>query len=316
MHRPSACPTARPSSSASCWSRASWRQARRIAEPALNTPKFGDGARLFEENYARLLAAEGHHEEALARLDRTEQMQTSVTNPVWRPWRTYRAPILASVGRIDEARELMVEEVRMARQWGAGSVLGRTLRVAGELGGPGSEEMLREALELLRPSVARYELACAELAVARVSTDPAERESLLRTTLDRSLECGSPGLYRQAAAELIADGIEVPPDPASVFTPTQTERRIINAVAAAATATGRSPRRSSSPRHASSGPSPSCAPGWAPPTTRSSPACWPPAAPDSALPEAQVDHKVGASQGHESGPCQSDLASYALRSPS
>ncbi len=206
-------------------------QARRIAEPALNTPRFGDGARLFDENYARLLAAEGHHEEALARLDRTEQMQTSVTNPVWRPWRTYRAPILASVGRIDEARELMVEEVRMARQWGAGSVLGRTLRVAGELGGPGSEEMLREALELLRPSVARYELACAELAVARVSTDAAERESLLRAALDRSLECGSPGLYRLAAAELISDGIEVPPDPANVFTPTQTERRIINAVA-------------------------------------------------------------------------------------
>jgi tetratricopeptide (TPR) repeat protein/DNA-binding CsgD family transcriptional regulator len=206
-------------------------QARRIAESALNTPRFGDGARLFEENYARLLAAEGHHEEALARLDRTEQMQTSVTNPVWRPWRTYRAPILAAVGRVDEARELMVEEVRMARQWGAGSVLGRTLRVAGELGGPGAEDMLREALELLRPSVARFELACAEVALARVSTDPAERESLLRSALDRSLECGSDGLYRQAAAELIADGIDVPADPASVFTPTQTERRIINAVA-------------------------------------------------------------------------------------
>ena len=238
MHRPSACPTARPSSSASSRSRASWPRHAGSPSPPSTQPRFGDGARLFDENYARLLAAEGHYEEALARLDRTEQMQTSVTNPVWRPWRTYRAPILAAVGRIDEARELMVEEVRMARQWGAGSVLGRTLRVAGELGGPGSEEMLREALELLRPSVARFELACAELAVARVSTDAAERESLLRAALDRSLECGSPGLYRLAAAELIADGIEVPPDPANVFTPTQTERRIINAVAGGYTPPG------------------------------------------------------------------------------
>ena len=71
-------------------------------------------------------------------------MQTTVTNPVWRPWRTYRAPILAAVGRVDEARALMVDEIKVARHWGAPSVLGRTLRVTGELGGPGSEEMLRE----------------------------------------------------------------------------------------------------------------------------------------------------------------------------
>ena len=49
-------------------------------------------------------------------------------------------------------------------------MLGRTLRVAGELGGPGSAEMLREAYDLLLgPSVARFELACAELALARVT---------------------------------------------------------------------------------------------------------------------------------------------------
>jgi DNA-binding NarL/FixJ family response regulator len=67
--------------------------------------------------------------------------------------------------------------------------------------------------------------------VARVSTDAGERRELLLAALDRSLECGAPGLYRQVAAELIADGVDVPADPASVFTPTQTERRIITAVA-------------------------------------------------------------------------------------
>ena len=94
-----------------------------------------------------------------------------MVNPVWRPWRTYQAPVLAALGRDDEARALMAEEVALARDWGAPSVLGRTLRVAGELGGPGSPEMLREAYDLLLPSVARFELACAELALARVTAD-------------------------------------------------------------------------------------------------------------------------------------------------
>ena len=67
--------------------------------------------------------------------------------------------------------------------------------MAGELGGEGSVEMLREAYLLLGPTVARYELACAELALARVTSDAAEREPLLRAALDRAAACGSPGLY-------------------------------------------------------------------------------------------------------------------------
>jgi hypothetical protein len=47
--------------------------------------------------------------------------------------------------------------------------------VAGELGGEGSVEMLREAYLLLGPTVARYELACAELALARVTSEAEER---------------------------------------------------------------------------------------------------------------------------------------------
>jgi DNA-binding CsgD family transcriptional regulator len=153
-------------------------------------------------------------------------MQTSVLNPVWRPWRTYRAGVLAGLGRVDEARALMAEEVALARAWGAASVLGRTLRCAGELGGDGSEKMLREALELLGPSVARYECARAELAVARVTPDRAERQALLRAALDRSLDCGSPGLYREVAAVLRADGADVPAEAQDVVWVTATERRV------------------------------------------------------------------------------------------
>jgi DNA-binding CsgD family transcriptional regulator len=143
--------------------------------------------------------------------------------------------VLQCLGRLDEARSLMAEEVALARDWGAPSVLGRTLRCAGELGGDDAEAMLREGLDLLRPSVARYECARAELALARVTGDPAERRSLLRAALDRSLECGSPGLYREVAAELRADGADVPADAGDVVWVTPTERRIALRVAAGAT---------------------------------------------------------------------------------
>jgi DNA-binding SARP family transcriptional activator/DNA-binding CsgD family transcriptional regulator len=211
-------------------------EARRYVDEVQPQERIGDGARLFDENSARLLSAEGHHAEALAALEAATTMQTAVVNPVWRPWRTYRAPVLAALGRADEARALMVEEVALARHWGAPSVLGRTLRVAGELGGPGSAEMLREAYVLLEPTVARYELACAELALARVTDRPEERERLLRAALDRAISCDSPGLYGQVSAELVADGAVPPPAYEEVVSLTATERRIARLAADGASA--------------------------------------------------------------------------------
>ena len=209
--------------------------ARAYVDSVQDQQRIGDGARLFEENHARLLAAEGHLEEGLARLEKAAELQTIVLNPVWRPWRTYRAPVLAALGRADEARALMAEEVALARTWGAPSILGRTLRVAGELGGDGSVEMLREAYLLLGPTVARYELACTELALARVTSDAEERESLLRAALDRAATCGSPGLYRQAADELAADGAGAPPPFEDVLVLTVTERLVAELAAAGST---------------------------------------------------------------------------------
>jgi DNA-binding SARP family transcriptional activator/DNA-binding CsgD family transcriptional regulator len=211
-------------------------EARRYVDSVRHQARIGDGARLFDENYARLLAAEGRHAEALAGLEAATTMQAAVVNPVWRPWRTYRAPVLAALGRVDEARALMNDEVALARHWGAPSVLGRTLRVAGELGGDGAEAMLREAYTLLVPSVARYELACAELALARVDADPDERAALLRSALDRAAECGSPGLYGQVSAELVADGAVPPPAYEEVVSLTATERRIARLAADGASA--------------------------------------------------------------------------------
>ncbi len=209
-------------------------EARTFVDSVIDQSRIGDGARLFEENLARLYAAEGHHEEALVRLRRTAELQTTVVNPVWRPWRTYQAPVLAALGRHDEARALMAEEVALAREWGAPSVLGRTLRVAGELGGPDAAHLLREAYDLLLPSVAQFELACAELALARVTDDAEQRERLLRAALDRAAACGSPGLYARCATELVTLGRPAPPEYAAVVALTATERRVVELTAAGA----------------------------------------------------------------------------------
>jgi DNA-binding SARP family transcriptional activator/DNA-binding CsgD family transcriptional regulator len=206
--------------------------ARAYLDRVWDIPRFGDGGRLVVEANAKILTAEGRYAEALEMLEVAERTSTVVSNPVWRPWRTYRAPALAGLGRVDEARALMAEEIELSRRWGAPTVLGRSLRVAAELGGDGVEAMLREAYELLGPSVARYECARTELALARVSASPSERESLLRAALGRALECGSPGLYRETAAELRGLGVDVPAEAGDVVTVSDVERRIVSRLAA------------------------------------------------------------------------------------
>ena len=210
--------------------------ARDFVDSIKDEHRFGDGARLVLEAEGKLLAAEGRYDEALQVLERAAEMPPRVENPVWKPWRSYRAPVLAALGRADEARALMAEEIALARRWSSTSILGRTLRCAGELGGPGSEQLLREAVDLLGDSVARFELACAELALGRVTRDLAERDRLLRAALQRSLDCASPGLYRQVAAELRADGVDVPADAAEATWVTATERTVADRTAAGASA--------------------------------------------------------------------------------
>ena len=64
---------------------------------------------------------------------------------------------------------------------------------------------------------------------------PQERESLLRAALDRAATCGSPGLYRDAADELVAAGAGAPPPFEDVLTLTATERRVAELAAAGST---------------------------------------------------------------------------------
>lgn len=195
-------------------------QARASVERLRDRPRFGDGARLFAEADARVLLAEGRPAQALAALESVRHVHTEVRNPVWRPWRSNRAQVLAALGRRDEAVELVEQELHLARVWGAPSVVGRTLRILGELRGGAAE--LREAVPLLARD--GLERARALAALARVVTGP-EATDLLVRAYELARRCGAHGLLRQVGEDLARAGVEPPAPPAGIA-PTGVEGRI------------------------------------------------------------------------------------------
>ena len=209
--------------------------ARAYLDRYRDDPRLGDGARLFLEAEGKVLVAEHRYEEALAAFDLARLwLRDAVQNPMWAPWRSYRAVALAGLGQLDEAVDLVREEVRLARTWGAPSLLGETLRRLGTLlfrHGEDGEIELREAVTVLRGSRAQLETARAELELARVLPTGEERERLLRSALAGALDCGSPGLYRETATLLHAAGVDVPAEAGDAVVVTSTERRMLELTA-------------------------------------------------------------------------------------
>jgi DNA-binding SARP family transcriptional activator/tetratricopeptide (TPR) repeat protein/DNA-binding CsgD family transcriptional regulator len=206
--------------------------ARRFVDNAPVRLRLGDGLRLFRESIARLLMAEGKPEEALAELDAIRDMQRGVVNPVWRPWRSLRAEALASLGRLNEAIELVRAELPLARTWGAPRLTGRTVWLLGELlerAGLDGRAEIREAVTLLAPTAARVDYARALLSLARLTPD-GDRDPVLFEALDLAENSGADGLRAAIAAALRDAGHHVAAEPSGAVTLTTTERRIAEMV--------------------------------------------------------------------------------------
>ncbi|MFI7708548.1 BTAD domain-containing putative transcriptional regulator [Nonomuraea sp. NPDC049480] len=185
----------------------------------------GDGGRLLGEARAVVLTAEGRYAEALTALDEIKDWNTCVVNPAWRPWRSLRAQALAGLGRRAEAVRLVEEELVLARAWGAPSVVGRTLRLLGQLRGADGAAELREAVEALAGSIARLEYAHAMYALA-THLSPGEAVPVLRQAAEIAGRCGANGLYQQIESALARAGVTLSPLAASAAL-TATERRIL-----------------------------------------------------------------------------------------
>jgi DNA-binding CsgD family transcriptional regulator len=118
--------------------------------------------------------------------------------------------VLARLGRIEEARSLVHEEVALARAWGAPRTLGRALCSAGlVVRGDEGVALLRDAVDVLSTSEAmlvRAEATTELGAALRRENHRSEARELLSTGLELAERCGAAGLTERARTELIATG--------------------------------------------------------------------------------------------------------------
>ena len=131
-------------------------------------------------------------------------------NPSDVPWRSWAAEGLRVLGRNDEARALVGEELALARRWGDPQAIGASLRVLGLIeGGSAGIGLLREAVEVLAGSEAQLEHARAlvELGAAlRRANQRTEARERLRKGVDLARRVGAFGLAARANAEIAATG--------------------------------------------------------------------------------------------------------------
>ncbi len=131
-------------------------------------------------------------------------------NPATLAWRSSLALALAAAGRGPEAAELVDEELRLARRFGAPRAIGVALRAGALVGPPGRREAgLREAVAALADSPARLEHARAVLdlgALLRRGGQRVEARAVLAVGLDAAHGCAATRLAARGRAELIAAG--------------------------------------------------------------------------------------------------------------
>jgi ATP/maltotriose-dependent transcriptional regulator MalT len=125
-------------------------------------------------------------------------------------WASLAAPAMAARGERDRARELVEEELRLARWGGKPLPIGAALQGKALVeGGKERLALLREAADVLRDSYARLEHARAMTELG-VSLSLANRQVEARKTLGEAMDlahrCGATALAQRAREELIAAG--------------------------------------------------------------------------------------------------------------
>jgi DNA-binding CsgD family transcriptional regulator len=187
----------------------------------------------------RLRVAQGRFEEALADLFDVGRF-SRVSNPAVFAWRSYAAPALAALGRHEEARELLAQELERARCFGVARAIGVNLRATGVLeGGDKGIGLLRESVAALEdcPSVLERARSRVELGSAlRRRGRRADSLPWLRDGLELADRAGALALAQRARQEL-ADAGARPHRPARVGRDalTPTELRVARMAAEGAT---------------------------------------------------------------------------------
>jgi DNA-binding CsgD family transcriptional regulator len=185
---------------------------------------------------ARLALARGDHRAALAdaltagRIARHRGFESPGLDQGL-TWYSEAALAHHFLGEEEAAQEMAQEQLAIARRWGAPSLLGQALRIAGLVeGGDRGLELLQEAVAVLEPSPARleagYALTDLGASLRRANQRAAAREPL-RAALELAQRCGATLLAERALEELIATGARprrLPLTGVDALTPT--ERRV------------------------------------------------------------------------------------------
>ncbi|TDB72983.1 AAA family ATPase [Micromonospora sp. KC721] len=163
---------------------------------------------------ARLDLAEGRPEAAARRAEEAGRRLTGDgwLNPAIWPWRSVAALGRHALDQRDAARALAVEELDLARRWGAPRALSRALRaVATVTGDRSTADLLEEAVRVVRGTPARLELATAlhAFGAAIRLRHPKAARTALGEALQLARECGADELARQAREALTDIGEQV-----------------------------------------------------------------------------------------------------------
>ncbi len=164
------------------------------------------------EDRARVRMAAGDAAGALADslAVREHYLSLGVRNPSYAPWRSRAALVLLGRGERERARQLVDEELELARRWTAPRPLGIALRATGLLeGGDPGLELLRESVQVLAPSLARLEYARSLTeygAALRRANHRRDARALLAEALEVAHRCAARPLAERAHTELLATG--------------------------------------------------------------------------------------------------------------
>ncbi|MGW3140323.1 ATP-binding protein [Streptomyces sp. NPDC001139] len=165
------------------------------------------------ETQARLRRLQGQPTEALNDALASGRYWTAAggANPAFIAWRSEAALCLHHLGNGDEARDYVVEELRLAKQWGAPRSVGHALRVLGLVSeGPDGLDHLKQATDILRPHPAcrlEYTKALAETGAAlRRAGHRHDARTFLREALDLATQSGATPLADFVGTELAAAG--------------------------------------------------------------------------------------------------------------
>jgi len=160
----------------------------------------------------RLALRMGDARAALADLEEAGRRALAIAyvNPMALMWRSYAALAAARLGRRDQARELIAEELEIARRFGAPEPIGEALRVQALLA-PNADmvELAREAAVVLAGSELRVAHARALIDVGAALRRRGHRREArmpLREGLDLANRCGSVVETDRAMDELRAAG--------------------------------------------------------------------------------------------------------------